>query len=1155
MFLKSLVVRGFKSFADKTTLVFEPGVSVVVGPNGSGKSNIVDTISWVLGEQGPRSLRGGRMEDVIFAGSRLRPALGMAEATLTIDNTARLLPIEFSEVTITRTLFRNGESEYRLNGAPCRLLDIQELLSDTGIGREQHTIIGQGQLDEILNADASQIRGFIEEAAGVAKHRRRKERALRKLAGSEQNLTRLSDLLSEVRRQLRPLRAQAEMAERYGQVAAELANVRLVLASRELSEVRSRLGPGGEDLDAPIREREEALSAMEAALTQAEVHHAEMFNRAETGRDAAWSLERAAERSIALSRLASERSRSLRAEIAAMTEASAEARLDQFRTEHEATEAALVVATAERTEADRVAGERGQAVDEARDHVTRAERSLGPARASHRELTMQALRVRGEVAAHESSIEEADREMQASVAREAENRSALGEAELSLEKARANIDQIAAAASPLEEALATLESELRRLGEARSEASQVLRAAELEAARLEGPSALSPERLAGVSGVLGTLADLVSIQPEYRRALEAVAGPPREVVVVDKAAAVPGVLESIGGPARILIAGLQVQIRDAGIVPLASFAQSKGDALRVLAGIFVARDETEASRLAGLYPNAIFVTRSGASAVGRLVARAEDLVERREQVRSLVESARQSVEEVESNLEAVTEQREETLKGLNELDAAAAAGEETLRGAERELHALGRESEALDRARLEGSASLDALRRRADGLRLTLPGIEATVAASDEEITRVQNDQARLAGDLEAAARDRDEATFRLATVSAEERLLRDRVETLETAIQTASHSLSTVGERRTAAEARAGRASMVEHQGELLGAAAKAWAIEARGEYEQIRAEVESVELRLQSLRSDRASAARELDSLRTRARDEDLGRSELKIRGRILEERMREEWGVHADEAVAKYGSQWEVEDPSRLTESLARAAAMDTDALRRKLGRLERDLAQMGAVNPLAAQEYQDLTEREEFLVGQVGDVRRSRRDLFKILSSVDQRIRELFKEAYEDVARGYERLFALLFPGGQGRLRLTDATDLLTTGVEVEARPGGKNLRRLSLLSGGERALSALALLFAVFRARPSPFYVLDEVEAALDDVNLHRFLGLIDEFRATSQLIVVTHQKRTMEVADVLYGVSIRPDGSSLVISERLDSGADSPDLHAAPVSD
>ncbi|MGI8426857.1 MAG: chromosome segregation SMC family protein [Actinomycetota bacterium] len=857
MFLKSLVIRGFKSFAEKTTLVFEPGITIVVGPNGSGKSNVIDAISWVLGEQGPRSLRGGKMEDVIFAGSPHRPALGMTEVALTIDNSAGLLPIEFAEVTISRLLFRSGESEYRLNGAACRLLDIQEVLSDTGVGREQHTIVGQGQLDDVLNADPEQLRGFIEEAAGVGKHRRRKERAGRKIIATEQNIIRLSDLLSEVRRQLRPLREQADAASRFSRLSEELARTSVVSAARGLAAARAGLGPGGTlDLDAEIQSREVELKALEARLLEAETRRREADGRAESQREAAWSLARSGERLSALSRLAEERLRALEAELAVETEATAHIRVNELRRQlievEESLEEARIVETAAIGEQDGAGADR-------------------------------------------------------------------------------QID-LTAAVSELDVLGQILDERSRQMGE-------LLRSARSESAQLSDRA----ETVARVSS------------------------PDSVAAFVERLA--------------IFQAGLPA---------------------------------------------------------------------------------------IESGLETLVEQLEVLV----------------------EVHAK---------------------------------ALEAHRAVSEAN----------------------DDSGGGKSMAKARRTILEERLASAERALELAIEAVSTVEGRQRQLGEWIRRAGAIGEQARNFGAEVGAWASQADQAHAASRAVLDDFEAQAQALRIDRADKAEALDDLRSKAREEDLGRTEVKLRARILEEKIRGEWNTEPDEAVRKFGHRWEFEDPDRLEalEGIERIAAMDDHLLDRRKVRLERELGEIGRVNPLAAQEFEALGEREEYLSGQLMDLRASRRDLVKIVESVDEKIKDLFVSAFEEVGAQYERLFSVLFPGGRGRLTLTDPADLLNTGVEVEARPGGKNIKRLSLLSGGERALSALAVLFAIFRARPSPFYILDEVEAALDDVNLHRFLGLLNEFRDSSQLLVVTHQKRTMEVADVLYGVSIGRDGASRVISERMAAHA------------
>src|SRR2546423_6632848 len=411
MFLKSLTVRGFKSFADKTTLALEPGISIIVGPNGSGKSNVVEAISWVLGEQGPRSLRGGRMEDVIFAGTQRRPALAMAEVSLTLDNTAGDLPLEVTEVTLTRTLFRSGEAEYRLNGLPCRLLDIREVLSDGGIGREQHTIIGQGHLDEMLTADPIQIRAYGKEPAGGPKHRRRKERALRPIAATEANLVRISDVLSEVRRLLRPLREQAEIAKRHASVVEELERIHVIVAARELGGIRRRLGPDGAlDLETPIRAAELDVAGVDAALGEAGRWRAEAAGRTERGREGAWSLNRPAERLRAPARPAPDRDRSPAADAPRVTEAGAQARLDELARELAGAEPlrAAAEAAAEAPEA-RVAPRR-EALAQAEATLSRVQTRVLPLRNAQRESQGIVVQARGELAPLTAPMEAADAE-------------------------------------------------------------------------------------------------------------------------------------------------------------------------------------------------------------------------------------------------------------------------------------------------------------------------------------------------------------------------------------------------------------------------------------------------------------------------------------------------------------------------------------------------------------------------------------------------------------------------------------------------------------------------------------------------------------------------------------------------------------------------
>ncbi|HEU4950841.1 MAG TPA: AAA family ATPase, partial [Holophagaceae bacterium] len=677
-----------------------------------------------------------------------------------------------------------------------------------------------------------------------------------------------------------------------------------------------------------------------------------------------------------------------------------------------------------------------------------------------------------------------------------------------------------------------------------------------------GASPQAVRRLAssGLEGVLGVLADLVVVPEASKAALEALVGPATSVLVVADPAAAERVLDAAGGgePLGILIASAGPPAVLAG-QPLSELVRPLGaPAEAALAGVYVAEGTTDAARLAGLHPEAVFVTLSGVMATGRLLVRTSAAAgARAAKAEVALTQARETLGDLDAAIAAGRVRYDEAAAELNRADAAIAAAVDRAASAERELHALDREAAMLDESDAHATASLAALAARKEDLQDKLTGAEARAETAGQTLAEhadVQTSAARMRAE---AAASLDEARLDLARANERWRLLVERCESLARAQEAAAAQAARVGGRRADLSARMQAAQAISASAQELAAGADAWASEAEGLYQGALAATRASDQALTDLQARRKGLATSLDGLRERARREDLSRAELRIRARIVEERILES-GRDPEGLLARFGRRLEDEDPSSLEDPWDRAAAAEDEWLARRQARLERDLAAMGRVNPLAATEFDALTEREAFLAAQIADVKASKRDLLKVVTSVDERIRELFGTAFADVAREYEHVFTTLFPGGSGRLRLTDPADPLETGVEVEARPGGKSTRRLSLLSGGERALAGLALAFAIFRARPSPFYVLDEVEAALDDVNLHRFLGLLSDFRSSSQLIVVTHQKRTMELADVLYGVSVRSDGASRVISQRLGSPgatqAGGPDLPRPPVA-
>jgi chromosome segregation protein len=1152
LFLKSLTLKGFKSFADKTTLDFEPGVCVVVGPNGSGKSNIVDSVAWVLGAQGARALRGTKMDDVIFAGTADRPALGRAEVSLTIDNTAHLLPIEFTEVTITRMLFRTGESEYLINGVQCRLLDIQDLLSDTGIGRQQHVIVGQGQLDAVLNARPEDRRAIIEEAAGILKFRKRKEKAERRLEATEGNLLRLTDLLREVRRQLRPLERQADAARRHDGLAAELHAIRLHLSGREIEQLRGRerkrvdarrdLAQGEQDVRVELRTFDaEVLDAERALAVPGEDDVADVLARTEALR----------ERSRGLVNLVTERGRGLDRELASVA--------DEGVVESLVAEAANVRTQLTAVESDfnslaptRVEVEAAEARVDALGvvSVTAAEGEFQRAAQELDQLTSRGDAIEIELARVREEIGRVDGERAALEPRTRDAHVAQVEADCARDEVEAQVRvsrDLTAEARELraaEEALRDADAALRR---AESVATRWRARAEMLALALEEVhAAAGGDDIASLDGVLGPLVDLLEIDDGCEIAVAAALGDALKAIVVDGDDAARAVVERLkrgDRQALLLVAegramGMQISFAPSGSHPLGASVRGLRPGLdSVLARLFaqfvlVDGGWEHALDVAIANPGVVAVTRDGDRFGGPTAWRAGPSGS------SIVTPAA---------LADATDRAAEA-----EVARAAAEGEveiarERLAAARRaELHAT--EEERRRRVALEQlTARAAQLRREVEVGAATLDARRVSLTARADELERTRaagpvaesNARARLV----AAEQQRDTARARRAEIEH----LRSQAAVLRRDYELRG---AAVEERRTVLAARLAEveARLAVRPDEEARARARRAALERRreaiaeiadrlgsrtGEIEELaerlrtrrRQQSEAAReagRRLDGLRARRSEAEKRLTDLRERAGKLEVEEAEIRLRHEQAVEQVRRDFDCEPDVAIA--APQPEV--PEGIT-------------LPGRARELERELRLMGPVNPLALTEYEALLERHEFLQQQLDDVRNTRRELARVIKSVDEEIVRVFDSAFTDVARNFSELFSMLFPGGSGRLVLTQPDDLLDTGIEMEARPSGKMVRRLSLLSGGERSLCALAYLFSVFRARPSPFYLMDEVEAALDDVNLHRFLDLLHEFRSEAQLLVVSHQKRTMEAADVLYGVSMPPGGSSRVVTQRM----------------
>jgi len=1154
VYLKSLALKGFKSFADSTKMVLEPGVTVVVGPNGSGKSNVVDAMAWVLGAQSPKAVRSQKMDDVIFAGTATRPALGRAEVSITIDNSDGTLGVDLNEVTITRVLFRTGESEYQINGVSCRLLDVQEMLSDAGVGRQQHVIVSQGQIDAVLNARPEERRAIIEEAAGVLKFRKRKEKAERRLDATEANLLRVQDLLREVRRQLRPLERQAKAAERHGSLIVELTELKTFVAGREIAGLRTKLESlAGVKLDSGTAEHElkAALATLDTSVMSIE---AQLSARgASDVSDRLVKVEQLRERARGLSAVLVERRRSLERDKGQLIDAGVVANLEadgaRFAAELVDVMSELdtfePAADAQRVEEAAFKAEREQMLDavgteqpaakaasaaaevrgEARSVKQALERTLGDLRraTSRRDSLSERMQlVDDEATRYRSECEEA------------------GEIEGPL------FDEMGVAEDAAERAAAALET-AREVRTAASDASSTAtaRVEALQMALDEARARAGAERLRGVDGVLGTLLDLIEIDAGWEQAVEAALGESLTAVVVSDPAAARAALDALrSSDTSGAVIALGSDFAEQRVPPLGQpvrshASSSRSDVNALLDGLIgraVRIDDLPAALDAAIaYPDAVVVTeygdrfglsgwRVGAAGSGATAAALDDAQQQAERATGALDEARTVLAAAESAVQAARSSEAEVARRLDANDNKLSAASEGLARAQGERRAIQSELETLERTVAEADENRTREEQRVAELEALLPALE-----SDEQ---AEADAARARGELRAEfekraaalASKRKDLEVRNAGLIEHRQILERRIAETERRLDADADARAAASDRREVIE-RAMRAidriSIVVDARRTVLEAHHAELAEARRKQSD---EVRGLTTELEGLRRDRTENEQRLDVTRERARKADIEEAEAKLRLETSIETLRRELDI--EPAVA------EAAQMPELPEGASPAG---------RVRELERELRLLGPINPLALEEFNELQTRHSFLEEQLDDVRSTRRELARVIAAVDAEIQNVFASAFADVAANFTELFGLLFPGGKGALKLTHPDDLLNTGIEVEAKPSGKNVKKLSLLSGGERSLTALAYLFAVFRSRPSPFYVMDEVEAALDDVNLHRFLGLIQEFRKDAQLIVVSHQKRTMEAGDCLLGVSMQPGGSSKVVTERTDT--------------
>ena len=1183
MYLKSLTLKGFKSFANTVHMNLEPGVTCVVGPNGSGKSNVVDALAWVMGEQGAKNLRGSQMSDVIFAGTKTKTPLGRAEVQLTIDNTDGALPIEYSEVTISRTMFRAGGSEYAINGTPVRLLDIQELLSDTGMGREMHVIVGQGQLDRILSASELERRAFIEEAAGVLKHRQRKDRALKKLESLAVNLSRVQDLTSEVAKRLGPLGKQAEAARKAARVQAELADATARLIADAVAQNKEKAGSqtaSKEQISAQIADLEARLQGVNTKLNATKSSFDEVSPELEKLTQTWAELSTLAERLEALANQARERANALRetAELTRTADTSElEKRLDKTREEISEKQAAAAKADDAVTQtqaAEERAKEREVAVRSQMEKLQRAQ--------ADRRETLE--RLRGAVATAASLAEEAagnlsrmEDALQAAAQRETACAQELSKVEAELPPGVAD-GTLAAREEKLAAAVATIQAKVSQLstelGEAREEAAFWEAKREVLAKTLQPEDAAGAVAKAGLSGVNAALLETILVQAGWEDAIGAVFGKWSKALLtsgVESAAdALRFVRQQSAGQVHLLVAdgvGTPLEARNMASLEKVKLPDGvcwakdlvsarKGKTLppvvaALLTGVAACPDLSEARDLvltgevaaavtqAGDFLSATRIVGGGDPDAGilRRASEYDEAAAQAEAAAAAADKADGQLAQAKTELAAAQEEYDAAAAQLKAQDAAAAAATAAVAAAKAKRGAAQAEVERagkhLEQARAETEKRQAALHEAQETLDASL---KAQEDGTDDEPDFSAELQAAMEA-LSTAQTAKSEARIAAHLARQELESLESRAASLQRNIAAEKAAAQAAASRALVRERRRKRSVYVMEQAEAAQRLAHAAAASAQAQRQASTASREQLQTEMETLRAAVDDLSRQRTDLKDASMRDEVALAEVNSKLARLLEQAQQECGLDETTLLTQYGPHNLVPVFDEAGETIEHVPFVRVEQVERK-AQAQTELKRIGKVNPLALQEHEALVARHKFLADQVADLNKSREDLMNVVAEVDRQVEDVFGKAFADVCAAFTDIFQVLFPGGEGRLTLSDPKDLLNTGIEIEARPAGKNVKRMSLLSGGERSLAALAFLFAIFQARPSPFYVLDEVEAALDDVNLSRLLGVFEILRENSQLIIITHHKRTMEIADALYGVTMK-EGTTAVISQRL----------------
>jgi len=1180
--LKRLEVQGFKSFADKMEFTFTPGVTIVVGPNGSGKSNIADSIRWVLGEQSVKSLRGSKMEDIIFSGSDKRRPVGMAEVSMTFDNSSGLFPLEFSEVTVTRRVFRSGESEFLINKVPCRLRDIHELFMDTGVGKETYSIIGQGKVEEILSARPEERRVLIEEAAGIVKYRTRKLEAMRKLSDTEQNLLRVSDIINELESQVGPLGAQAEKAEAYNRFKEELTSLEINLFINQLEEQKGKLVEARKLVEELLRQAEGAETT--AAQLESRVEELRLALKRKDEEISHWQQElyelaTEAERTESRLGLTDEQVRNTEQLVQRLARESEEiqGRLDGLEGEFAGEKDKLSHVRLKARDVETKLAAEEAALEELNQGLLSGEQAVEGFKSDVIELLNRIANQRNQF--HNLEMEEANLDKRIKQAVESAAGAGLEKEDLEkrLSWIRHDVDGLRQELAGFQEqglamkeqclAIEQQEAENRlaqnRLKENLHRSSSRLRVLQDMQQEYEGyQKGVKEVLLAGRKGICrglcGVVAELIQVPAKFETAIEVALGGALQNIITetdkDAKEAIQYLKKQNLGRATFLplntIRANSLQGNDAkvaemtGALGIASElieveAKYKPIIANLLGRIVVVENIDQAVKIAQasgyrvklvtldgdvINPGGSLTGGSYSKKGANLLGRSREIEDLTKEVASLEKQLagyRKEEEELARQLKQTGEEMAKLQEKYQQGQIRLATLESELTQLEQEAKRQAQAVELLELERQQLTEQLNQNRLAKETVREELVRLEQLNKETEDKILREQE-----------ALRETVESRNRLADAITQ---LKVELASLQQEEQGLNQALSRYHQNRNEYQA-----SLATKQKEIADLVAKQ--AQLRREAEDLKAQLKGMvdekgirESKLVELREQRSNLAQELDDREKEARQEQKKMAEFRTQlhsAELKEARLETEMENALTRLQDDYGLSYE--EALLLKTEITNRRAVTT-----RIQELKRSLADLGTVNLAAIEEYTRVKERYEFLSGQLTDLEEAKAALYKVINEMNQIMTSRFSEAYQAINSNFTEVFTELFGGGRAELQLTDGDNLLETGIDIIAQPPGKKPQHLSLLSGGERALTAIALLFAILKVKPSPFCVLDEIEASLDEANVTRFADYVKEFANKSQFIVITHRKGTMQVADVLYGVTMDETGVSKLVSMKF----------------